>query len=231
MIIVTRPKPWAEPLCDKLKSAHIQYIYLPAARLEKTDYKPPNNLDGITLFLSQSGVLFAPDALGFEMVFAVGPKTAQAVENKYTCDCYQPRPGHYSVSGLLEDPFFIRQMETNSVLHIIGGIHSDVSRFDSLNAKVVMHRVYEMSPITQNVNGVPQQGEIWFTSQKLMQLFFDYYILTLNEKNLLSYDIVVPTMMCQEQAVNLGFKGRIEVVSDPRDESFIAHYQVKHRSK
>ncbi|MEE2770254.1 MAG: hypothetical protein VX835_04150 [Pseudomonadota bacterium] len=231
MIIVTRPMPWAKDLCDKLKSHKIMYDYLPAARLAKSTHQLLPINQGITVFLSQSSVLFAPDNLSLEHVFAVGPKTANAVETKYLCECYHPRPGHYSVSGLLEDPFFINLLEKNTLLNVIGGTHSDETRFESLNIKVHMYAVYDILPIDKYVSVEHQHAEIWFTSQKLMELFFDHYIRTLNQKNLLSYDIVVPTMVCQKRAIKLGFKGLIEVVADPRDESFLAHYQVKHRSE
>lgn len=231
MIIVTRPNPWAKSLCDKLQLNNIQHFYVPAAELKKVTYQLPNLKDGITLFLSQSGVLFSPDQLNFNQVFAVGPKTASAVEKKYQCDCHLPRPGHYSVSGLLEDPFFINMIEKNKILHVIGGTHSDQSRFEALDMKVHMHAVYEILPVDSHILVPYEHGEIWFTSQKLMELFFEHYILTLNQKNLLLYDLVVPTMLSRERAIKLGFKGIVEVVADPRDESFIAHYQIKHRSK
>ena len=231
MIVVTRPMPWAKPLCEKLQSADIQHVYLPAASLKKVDHLMPNQLDGIVLFLSQSGVLFAPDQLTFNAVFAVGPKTANAIRKKYRCDCHQPRPGHFSVAGLLEEPFFITMLKENPVLHIIGGTHSDISRFEHLDAKVHLYPVYTMVPTNEQGSDVSKHGEIWFTSQKLLELFFEHYILTLHQENLLSYDLVVPTMACQARASALGFKGNITVIADPRDESFIAHYQVKHRSK
>lgn len=231
MIIVTRPMPWAKPLCDALQSKHIQYMYLPAAKVEKVVYAEPNDSGGVALFLSQSSVLFAPEEINFSSVFAVGPKTAQAVEKKYSCECHQPRPGHYSVAGLLDDLFFLGQIKDHSRLHVFGGTHSDVGRFNTLDTHVTMHPVYAIFPVDEAIDSVPAHGEIWFTSKKLMELFFEHYILTLNEKNLLSYDLVVPTMVCQARAVELGFKGSIAVVSDPRDESFLAHNQAKHRSE
>lgn len=231
MIIVTRPLPWAKPLCEKLQNLGIEHMYLPAAKLQKTSCHIPNIIDGIVLFLSQSGVLFASDQLEFDTVFAVGPKTANAVAEKYQCECHQPRPGHFSVAGLLESPFFIEVLKKNPVLHIVGGTHSDTSRFEYLDVTIHLHSVYKIIPTDHQYNGIEGHGEIWFSSQKLLELFFEHYILTLSQKNLLFYDLVVPTVACQELASELGFKGGITVIADPRDESFIAHYQVKHRSE
>lgn len=231
MIIITRPMPWAQALCEKLQSADIKHLYLPAAGLEKIACRIPNMTNDVVLFLSQSGVLFAPDQLDFKTAFAVGPKTADAVATKYSCECHQPRPGHFSVAGLLEEPFFIALLKDNPVLHVIGGTHSNISRFECLDATIQLHPVYKIVSTQHQCPDVTGQGEIWFTSHTLLELFFDHYILTLNHKNLLSYDLVVPTMACQERANELGFKGGITVISDPRDESFMAHYQVKQRSK
>ena len=232
MILVTRPMPWAKHLFDLLDAHQLSYQYWPAGIIDAISCEPPSGPIGNTLFLSQSGVLFAPNDLPIEQLFAVGPKTAQAVMDKYQHHCHQPMPGHYSVAGLLEDQFFLDAIKKNPNLRVIGGMHTDITRFQGCHANVSFMPVYTLNPPQETPEfNLPKHGEIWFTSQTLMQFFYTHYIRTLKQKNLLSYDLVVPTMRCQTEAQKMGLKGKIGVVADPRDESFLAYYQVKQRGR
>lgn len=234
MIIVTRPLPWAENLFEKLKLNHIDYQYLPAAKLKPCDLQGLEFGSELAIFLSQSGVHFADKNWAFKKIFTVGPKTALAVEQKFAQSCAYPQSGDYALAGLLSDDGFKHQIEGVKQIDVMGGTHSDVTRFQSLEAQgitIKLHPLYELvSPEFVPQAPLQTKGEIWFTSQKLMHLFFEHYIFTLNQKNLLLYDVVVPTADCQNQALKLGFKGKIAVVADPRDETFLAHHQMKHRS-
>jgi hypothetical protein len=224
VIIVTRPEPFNEPICAQLTALGQKHMYLPAASLVGVSHATPLVAD-LVVFLSPASVRYAPMIQDVACVYAVGPQTAKAVEARFKVRCHYPSEGAYHVAGLCQDHGFMDQVKHMRHCIILGGEGTEETRFQALKAYVELEFVttHRLLPaITMPNEPLPQAGEIWFTSFKLMQLFCAHYIDALQLKNLLSYQIVVPNAGCVALAQTMGFQQGIDLVAQPTDAMFLA---------
>lgn len=221
---MTRPEPFNEPICAKLAALGQDHIYLPAASLVPVS-SPKRLTTEMVMFLSPASVLYAPMLQHVKYAFAVGPKTARAVETRFGITCHYPIKGAFSVHGLCQDALFKSCMQKMQHVSILGAEGTEQKRFESLRDGMTVSFIatHRLQPMTKRpAMPLAEAGEIWFTSFKLMQLFCAYYIDTLKLKNLLSYDIVVPNAQCVDLAQTIGFHRSVDLIDQPTDATFLA---------
>ena len=222
-IIIIRPSPYGEQLKAKIDSLGFNGLLMPAVKISKLNQSFRRCDYGICV--SQIAVDLLDMQLGnVESVFAVGPKTATAIEKRFKRFAITPTQNQFNIKALLDLPelMAIRGKKIN----VFSGENTKPELIDTLRSRgadVVVCPVFKMDEPKWKHQKIPSTGLIYVTSAQMLHRFDAYYIEGQKLSCLKNYDIVVGSSDAYSAAEELQFKGRLIQLENPLEETFIQY--------